>query len=307
MSLYFNGKKITSVTRTKVIPKEIEGIRENNGNVSITKDFEDIEVYGNQKLTFYGLEGETKEIYNSQGDLLASVENDELVGGGTDTSDATATADDILQGKTAYIGAGKVEGTIPTYNGENEGGEMPSDLIEQLCNDTLTSYSNSNITDIISYLFYGYESLKSASFSNATSVGNSSFRNCKGLVNIYIPKVTSLGAYAFHTCSLVNVDISSVTNLSMQCFVNNTKLPSISLPKVKTIQTEVFRGCSELTNMYLGYEGLVSLSNTNAFSGVTAGLKVHVRSQYADQYATATNWTSLIENGTIVIVGDYSD
>ena len=39
---------------------------------------------------------------------------------GTDTSDATATAADILKDKTAYVATGKVSGTIETYNGETE-------------------------------------------------------------------------------------------------------------------------------------------------------------------------------------------
>lgn len=45
-------------------------------------------------------------------------ENIGQIGGGSDTSDATATSFDILAPKTAYTAAGKVEGTIPTLLGQ---------------------------------------------------------------------------------------------------------------------------------------------------------------------------------------------
>jgi hypothetical protein len=86
-----------------------------------------------------------------------------------------------------------------------------------------------------------------------------------------------------------------------------TALKSLTLGLKNIKSSGIFQHCSLLTDIYLTANQVVTLSDVGLFSFIPTGCNVHVRSEYADQYASATNWSSLIANGKIVIVGDYSD
>ena len=136
-----------------------------------------------------------------------------------------------------------------------------------------------------------------------TSIGNSAFAYCRGLISITIPdSVTSIGEWAFDGCtSLPSITISSsVTIIEFGTFKDCSILTSITIPDgVTSIGAYAFSKCSSLTSITIP-DSVTSIKAYAAFNGCTSLKTISLscgsilkRSDFSDQ-ANLVSYTSHI-------------
>ena len=176
------------------------------------------------------------------------------------------------------------------------------------------SLTNINIPDgvtaIRGNMFFNCYSLTSVNIPDSvTNIGGYAFYNCYSLTNINIPDgVTTVGDNAFNGCySLTSVNIpDGVTNIGGYAFYNCYSLTNINIPdSVTNIGTSAFSNCRSLTDIVV--KGTPSLADTNAFSNIYSGYLIYVPRAKLSWYSTATNWTTLYNNGKIVAIEDNAE
>ncbi len=99
---------------------------------------------------------------------------------------------------------------------------------------------------------------------SVTIIGESAFRNCRGLTSVTIPNsVTSIGGCAFYKCSgLTSITIpSSVTSIDYEAFRGCSSLTSVTIPNsVTSIGYSAFAECTGLTSVTIP-NSVTSISN----------------------------------------------
>ena len=185
---------------------------------------------------------------------------------------------------------------LPTYGGAFILVEVVGDVVKLYGGNGITLannifYANTNITGIDdkakcitvigNYSFCNCTGLVNVDFSALITAGDSSFYGCTGLVNPNFQSLTIADDFCFKDCTgLVNPDFSALTTTGYACFYGCIKLINPDFPSLNTAGNCCFFICTGLVNPnfpslttagYSCFYSCVGLVNPNFSVLTTAG------------------------------------
>lgn len=188
-------------------------------------------------------------------------------------------------------------------------------------NRLVTNLSLPACTSVGQSAFYGMSNLQSISLPEVLSVGDSAFSNTFNIsaqnTSLVLPKCTSVGSEIVRDCNVKSIELTVATSLPENCLYQGN-YTSVRLPAVQSIGKRCFDGSRNLTDVYFGYNGVVTLPTLdewdeyNLFAWEVQTVTIHVpTAQLALDYAADSKWAKVVtetqsHGGSVTFVGDYA-
>lgn len=182
-------------------------------------------------------------------------------------------------------------------------GNLPSDQLPDFLKDDITDLV-CNTTSITSYGCSYKSNLTSVTLPNLTRIPDGCFRGCTNLSTFNLSSnISYIGQYAFALTGLTSITLDNLFFLLEGAFNKCYSLTSVELgPNLENINTLTFVGCLNFTDLTLKRTTVVNIADTDVFYGVTGPITVHVPANLISLYRTATNWSTLYNNGDVTFV-----
>lgn len=201
---------------------------------------------------------------------------------GSTIAEINATGSKTLKTSGKYC-----EGDIGVNYVKPSGSGGSTDNEDAIISRTITSYSNSRITSLGWYAFYGCSNLTSISLPLVTTSGGNAFTGCVQLADVQIPLLTEVTPNMFMSCSsLVKIKLPVLQNINQNGFAYSGSFETLILPNTQ----------------------MCTLSNKNALrvTSIEKGTGyIYVPQSLIEAYKAATNWVTFAEQ--FRAIEDYPD
>lgn len=158
-----------------------------------------------------------------------------------DLTNDSVSADKMLVGAIAHDKSGEtINGTIPTYNGDFEGGSRDGITYDDIANASISGEVILNTTSISAYAFANNTGITSLIAPNVTTISTYAFYSMPNLENIYLPKCQTISTNCFRGVKIVSLSLPECTSIGSSSFTTPAKLTTLELPKCQTIGGSAF-------------------------------------------------------------------
>ena len=184
------------------------------------------------------------------------------------------------------------EGTIEIINLDNSASFVASSAFNK---KTIQTVNLPYATSVGNEAFASCYRLEQFSLPMCSYIGNSAFYVCRPLSQVDLPMCSYIGINAFNGCwSVSQVNLPVCNYIGNFAFTDCSYISQVNLPMCSYIGSLVFGYNNLLSIITIGYSGVCSLNNSNAFSStkITSSTgSIYVPASLVDAYKSATNWS----------------